>query len=147
VKQLLNEVPQKPQSFKDAWFPIIKKEGPINMTTKSATFKKPKPCEPANKAKSSMLSTAEEPRLVNQLVSQNATNDQCSSVLGTPSTTVQMVAPVISQTDTTAQLLDTGNNTADSNNLGTTHLQGGKSCIGKLLSPSFPLNLIFQCVR
>ncbi|XP_004956435.1 uncharacterized protein LOC101759939 isoform X2 [Setaria italica] len=130
VKQLLNEVPQKPKSFKESWSSTIKKEGPISMTTKSATFKKPKPCEPANKAKSSILSPAEEPRSVNQLVSQNATNDQCSSILGTPSTTAQMIAPVISKTDTTAQPFATGNNTADSNNLGTAHLQGGKSCIG-----------------
>nr|TKW32342.1 hypothetical protein SEVIR_2G163600v2 [Setaria viridis] len=130
VKQLLNEVPQKPKSFKESWSSTIKKEGPISMTTKSATFKKPKPCEPANKAKSSILSPAEEPRSVNQLVSQNATNDQCSSILGTPSTTAQMIAPVISKTDTTAQPFATGNNTADSNNLGNAHLQGGKSCIG-----------------
>jgi hypothetical protein len=146
VKQLLNEVPQKSKSFKDSWSSIIKKEGPISMTTKSPTFKKPKPCDPANKAKSCILSTAEDPRLVNQLVSQNATNDQCSSILGTPSTITQMVAPVISKTDTEAQSLDTGYNTADSNNLGTAHLQGGKSCIGKLLL-LFPASHFSMCRR
>ncbi|CAN6173798.1 unnamed protein product [Urochloa humidicola] len=131
VKQLLNE-PQKPKSLKESWSSIIKKEGgPISMTTKSATFKKPKPCEPANKAKS----PAEELRVVNQLVSQNVTNDQCSSILGTPSTTAPMVAPVISKPDTIAQPLATGNNTADSNNLGTAHLQGGKSYTGELKKP------------
>ncbi|CAN6217113.1 unnamed protein product [Urochloa humidicola] len=131
VKQLLNE-PQKPKSLKESWSSIIKKEGgPISMTTKSATFKKPKPCEPANKAKS----PAEELRVENQLMSQNVTNDQCSSILGTPSTTAPMVAPVISKPDTTAQPLATGNNTSDSNNLGTAHLQGGKSYTGELKKP------------
>ncbi|CAN6195370.1 unnamed protein product [Urochloa humidicola] len=131
VKQLLNE-PQKPKSLKESWSSIIKKEGgPISMTTKSATFKKPKPCEPANKAKS----PAEELRVENQLMSQNVTNDQCSSILGTPSTTAPMVAPVISKPDTTAQPLATGNNTSDSNNLGTVHLQGGKSYTGELKKP------------
>ncbi|XP_066374441.1 ASI1-immunoprecipitated protein 2-like isoform X2 [Miscanthus floridulus] len=74
VKQLLNEVPQKPKFLKESWSSIVKKEGPISMTTKSATFKKPKPCEPANKAKSSVLPSAEEPRVTNQLVSYNVTN-------------------------------------------------------------------------
>ena len=101
MKQLLNEVPQKPKNLKESWSSIIKKEVPISMTTKSATFKKPKPCEAANKAKSS-ITLAEEPRVANQLMSQNVTNDQCSSILGTPSTTASMVAPVISKTDTLA---------------------------------------------
>ncbi|CAD6340085.1 unnamed protein product [Miscanthus lutarioriparius] len=74
VKQLLNEVPQKLNFLKESWSSIVKKEGPISMTTKSATFKKPKPCEPANKAKSSVLPSAEEPRVTNQLVSYNVTN-------------------------------------------------------------------------
>ncbi|CAL5090719.1 unnamed protein product [Urochloa decumbens] len=131
VKQLMNEVPQKPKNLKESWSSLIKKEGPISMTTKSATFKKPKPCEPAIKAKP----PAEELGVVNQLVSQNVTNDQCSSILGTPSTTAPMVAPVISKPDTTAQPIATGNNTADSNNLGTAHLQGGKTYTGELKKP------------
>ena len=127
MKQLLNDVPQKPKILKESWSSLIsKKEGPISMTTKSATFKKPKPCEPANKAKSSILSPAEEPRATNQLVSQNVTNGQCSSILGPPSATASMVAPVL-KTDTTAQLLSTRNNTGDSNNLGAVHVQGGKN--------------------
>ncbi|XP_066369129.1 ASI1-immunoprecipitated protein 2-like isoform X2 [Miscanthus floridulus] len=130
VKQLLNEVPQKPKFFKESWSSIIKKEGPISMTTKSATFKKPKPCEPANKAKSSVLPPAEEPRVTNQLVSHNVTNGQCSSILGPPSATASMVAPVLLKTDTTAQLLSTRNNMADSNNLGAVHVQGGKNSLG-----------------
>ena len=142
MKQLLNEVPQKPKFLKESWSSIIKKEGPISMTTKSATFKKPKPCEPANKAKSSILSPAEEPRATNQLVSQNVTNGQCSSILGPPSATASMVAPVL-KTDTTAQLLSTRNNTADSNNLGAVHVQGGKNSLGKFPSPPFPLHVIF----
>ncbi|KAF8663600.1 hypothetical protein HU200_055322 [Digitaria exilis] len=126
VKQLLNEVPQKPKSLKESWSSILKKEAPISMTTKSATFKKPKPPEPANKAKSSISPPAEEPKLANQLGSQNLASDQCSSILGTPSTT-SVVAPAILKIDTTAQPLATGNNTADLNNLGTAHLQGGNS--------------------
>lgn len=123
VKQLLNEVPQKPKFLKESWSSIInKKEGPISMTTKSATFKKPKPCEPTNKAKSSVLSPAEEPRVPNQLASHNVTNGQCS-ILGPPSATSSMVASVL-RTDSTTQLLSTRNNTVDSNNLGSVHLQG-----------------------
>ena len=137
MKQLLNEVPQKPKNLKESWSSIIKKEGPISMTTKSATFKKPKPCEAANKAKSS-ITLAEEPRVANQLMSQNVTNDQCSSILGTPSTTASMVAPVISKTDTLA----TGNSMADSNNLCTAHLHGCKSYIDKFPCPLLSMHLI-----
>lgn len=140
VKQLLNEVPQKPKILKESWSSILKKEAPISMTTKSATFKKPKPPEPANKAKSSISPPAEEPKLANQLGSQNLASDQCSSILGTPSTT-SVVAPAILKIDTTAQPLATGNNTADLNNLGTAHLQGGKNYIGNFL---FPLDPIFN---
>ena len=143
MKQLLNDVPQKPKFLKESWSSIIKKEGPISMTTKSATFKKPKPCEPANKAKSSVLPPAEEPRVTNQLVSHNVTNGQCSSILGPPSATASMVAPVLLKTDTTAQLLSTRNNTADSNNLGAVHVQGGKNSLGKFPFPPFPLHVIF----
>lgn len=137
MKQLLNEVPQKPKSLKESWSSIIKKEGPISMTTKSATFKKPKPCEPANKATSSIFPLAEEPKLANQLGSQNVASDQCFSILGTPSTT-SVVAPAISKIDTAAQPLATGNNTSDSNNLGTAPLQGGKNYIGNLFLPWIP---------
>lgn len=134
MKQLLNEVPQKPKFLKESWSSIInKKEGPISMTTKSATFKKPKPCEPTNKAKSSILSPAEEPRVPNQLASHNVTNGQCS-ILGPPSATSSMVAPVL-RTDSTTQLLSTRNNTVDSNNLGSVHLQGGKKYLDKFPSP------------
>jgi len=144
VKQLLNDVPQKPKILKESWSSLIsKKEGPISMTTKSATFQKPKPCEPANKAKSSVLPSAEEPRVTNQLVSYNVTNGQCSSILGPPSATASMVAPVLLKTDTTAQLLSTRNNTADSNNLGAVHVQGGKNSLGKFPFPPFPLHVIF----
>jgi len=143
VKQLLNDVPQKPKILKESWSSLIsKKEGPISMTTKSVTFQKPKPCEPANKAKSSILSPAKEPRATNQLVSQNVTNGQCSSILGPPSATASMVAPVL-KTDTTAQLLSTRNNTADSNNLGAVHVQGGKNSLGKFPFTPFPLRVIF----
>lgn len=143
MKQLLNEVPQKPKILKESWSSIIKKEGPISMTTKSATFKKPKPCEPSNKAKSSILSPAEEPRVTNQLGSHNVTNGQASSILGPPSATTSIVAPVLLKTDTTAQPLSTRNNTADSNNLGAVHVQGGKSSIGKLPPLPRPVHVIF----
>ncbi|XP_062201726.1 ASI1-immunoprecipitated protein 2-like isoform X2 [Phragmites australis] len=139
VKQLLNEVPQKPKNLKESWSSIIKKEGPVSMTTKSATFKKPKPSEPANKAKSSILSTAEGPRVVNPLVSQNVSNDRCTSILGCPSVTTSMVAPVLSKADTTAQHLATGNNMSDSNNLSTAHGQGGKNSLGNSELKKLPL--------
>uniref|UniRef100_A0A0A9DJ57 Zinc finger PHD-type domain-containing protein n=1 Tax=Arundo donax TaxID=35708 RepID=A0A0A9DJ57_ARUDO len=130
VKQLLNEVPQKPKSLKESWSSIIKKEGPVSMTTKSATFKKPKPCEPANKAKSSILSTAEGPKVPNPLVSQNVTNDRCTSILGYPSDTASTVAPALSKVDTTARHLTAGNNMSDSDNLSTAHGQGSKNSLG-----------------
>ncbi|RLN35258.1 uncharacterized protein C2845_PM03G30460 [Panicum miliaceum] len=138
VKQLLNEVPHKPKNLKESWSSIIKKEGPISMTTKSATFKKPKPCEPANKPKYS-ITLAEEPRVANQLMSHNVTNDQCSSILGTPSTTASMVAPVISKPDTTAQVLATGNSELKKPLLaklaGSTMLPNAERSSGGILGP------------
>lgn len=136
VKQLLNEVPKRPKNLKESWSSIIRKEAPISMTTKSATFKKPKPSESASKAKPSILSPVEEirhaekTRVTNQLINHNVTNDQCSSILGVPSTTASIVAPVLSKADATVQPLTAGNITTDSNNLGTAHVQGGKNCNG-----------------
>ncbi|KAJ1265341.1 hypothetical protein BS78_08G069300 [Paspalum vaginatum] len=131
VKQLLNEVPQKSKNLKESWSSsIVRKEGPISMTTKSATFKKPKPSESADKAKSSILSPAET-RVTNQLMNHNVTNDQCSSISGVPSATASIVSPVLSKADTTAQPLATGNIMVDSNNLGTAHVQGGNNELKK----------------
>ncbi|TVU50462.1 hypothetical protein EJB05_01834 [Eragrostis curvula] len=130
VKQLLNEVPQKPKSLKESWTSAIKKEGTMSMTTKSPTFKKPKPCEPANKAKPSNLSTAEGPMMTNPLLSPNATNDGGTSILGCPSATASAAAPVLSKSDTSAQHLASGNNMSDSNNLSTAHGQGSKNSHG-----------------
>ncbi|KAG2633908.1 hypothetical protein PVAP13_2NG253800 [Panicum virgatum] len=138
VKQLLNEVPQKPKNLKESWSSIIKKEVPISMTTKPATFKKPKPCEAANKAKSS-ITLAEEPRVANQLMSQNVTNDQSSSILGSPSTTASMVAPVISKTDATSQPVATGNSELNKPVLaklaGSTILPNAERSSGGILGP------------
>jgi hypothetical protein len=134
VKQLLNEVPQKPKNLKESWTSVIKKDGPVSMTTKSTTFKKPKPCEPANKAKSSGLSTVEGPRVANPLVSQKVTNNRCSSILGYPSATV---VP-LSRAEITAQHLASGNNNiADSSSLNATH--GQTNFLGKFFSPMMPL--------
>ncbi|XP_062203574.1 protein PARALOG OF AIPP2-like isoform X3 [Phragmites australis] len=130
VKQLLNEVPQKPKNLKEAWSSALKKEGPISMTTKSTTFKKPKSFEQANKAKSSILSPAKEPRMTNPLVSRNVTNDRGTSILGCPSATASMVATVPSKTDTTGQHLATINNMTDSNYLCIAHGQGVKNSHG-----------------
>ncbi|KAL6651984.1 hypothetical protein ACP70R_010909 [Stipagrostis hirtigluma subsp. patula] len=130
VKQLPNEIPQKPKNSKEPWSSIIKKEGAISMTTKSATFKKPKPCEPANKANPSILSPTEEPRIMNPSVSQNVKNDRGTSILGCPSATATIVGTVPSKDDVTAHHLGTTNNSVESNNLSIAHGQGGKNSLG-----------------
>jgi hypothetical protein len=108
----------------------------VSMTTKSATFKKPKPCEPANKAKSSVLSTVEGPRAANPLVSQTLTNDRCSSILGCHSTATVIPA----RAETTSQHLASGNYMADSSSLSTVH--GQKNFRGKIhFLPSCPLHV------
>ncbi|KAK3139732.1 hypothetical protein QOZ80_5AG0389010 [Eleusine coracana subsp. coracana] len=133
VKQL-NEVPQKPKIVKESWSSAIKKEGAVSMTTKSATFKKPKPCEPTNKGNSSTLPTAEGPRVANPLMSQKVTTDRCASILGCPSSTATVVPPILSRAETTAQHLPSGNSMAD-----TAHRQGGKNLLGnsELKKPLF----------
>uniref|UniRef100_A0A0E0F4T6 AIPP2-like SPOC-like domain-containing protein n=1 Tax=Oryza meridionalis TaxID=40149 RepID=A0A0E0F4T6_9ORYZ len=55
VKQLLNEVPEKPKTFKDSLSTPMRKEGPMGILAKSASFKKPKCFEPVNKAKPSTV--------------------------------------------------------------------------------------------
>ncbi|KQJ86829.1 uncharacterized protein LOC100846635 [Brachypodium distachyon] len=117
VKQLMNEIPQKPKTLKDLLSCNMKKEGPTSFSTKSASFKKPKPREPANKAESSILPPAEVPILMNSPVSRNVNNDSGTSILGCPSITGSVV-PVQSKTESAAQCLTTGNNMADSSDLG-----------------------------
>ncbi|KAK3136470.1 hypothetical protein QOZ80_5BG0435840 [Eleusine coracana subsp. coracana] len=133
VKQL-NEVPHKPKIVKESWSSAIKKEGAVSMTTKSATFKKPKPCEPTNKGNSSTFPTAEGPRMANPLMSQKVTTDRCASILGCPSSTATVVPPILSRAETTAQLLPSGTSMAD-----TAHGQGGKNLLGnsELKKPLF----------
>ncbi|KAL6622892.1 hypothetical protein ACP70R_032771 [Stipagrostis hirtigluma subsp. patula] len=149
VKQLLIEVPHKPKNLKEPWSSIIKKEGAISMTTKSATFKKPKYCEPAIMTKSSILSPAEEQRAMNLPVSQSVTNDRGTSILGCPSATASIVGTVPSKVDTTAQHLLIGNDKADSNDSSIVHRLGGKNIPGnselnKLLLANVPGNTMLS---
>ncbi|KAL6844542.1 hypothetical protein ACP4OV_026215 [Aristida adscensionis] len=128
VKPLVNEVPNKPKNLKEPWSSIIKKEATISMTTKSATFKKPKPSEPANKTKSFISSPAEESRIMNPMINRNVTNDRGSSILGCPSDTATIAGTVPSKAETTAHHVGTANNIGDSNNLSIG--QGGKNSLG-----------------
>uniref|UniRef100_A0A0E0R746 PHD-type domain-containing protein n=1 Tax=Oryza rufipogon TaxID=4529 RepID=A0A0E0R746_ORYRU len=116
VKQLLNEVPQKPKTFKDSLSTPMRKEGPMGILAKSASFKKPKCFEPVNKAKPSTV--------MNPLVSENARNDILTSILGSRSLTGSVTVPVHSKAQSSAQHLNKGNRMADSNILGTSGGEG-----------------------
>lgn len=123
MKQLVNEVPQKPNNMKDHIPFLAKKEGPVGILAKSPFFKKPKSCESANKAKSSILPPTEESKVVNPPVSHNVTSDRDTSILGCPSVTASMTTQVSSKEESKAQHLTTGN-------LSTTHGQGGRNSLG-----------------
>uniref|UniRef100_A0A8R7UIT2 AIPP2-like SPOC-like domain-containing protein n=2 Tax=Triticum urartu TaxID=4572 RepID=A0A8R7UIT2_TRIUA len=116
VKQLVNEVPQKTKTLKDQLSCSMRKEGPTSFSTKSASFKKPKTCEPANKAKS--IPPAEELSVMNLPVSRNVSNDRGTSILGCPSITGPLAFPVQSKAESAAQRLTTGNNMSASSNSG-----------------------------
>lgn len=118
VKQLVNEVPQKTKTLKDQLSCSMRKEGPTSFSTKSASFKKPKTCEPANKAKSSIIPPAEEPSVMNLPVSRNVSNDRGTSILGCPSITGPLAFPVQSKAESAAQRLTTGNDMSASSNSG-----------------------------
>ncbi|KAF7060635.1 hypothetical protein CFC21_067415 [Triticum aestivum] len=118
VKQLVNEVPQKTKTLKDQLSCSMRKEGPTSFSTKSASFKKPKTCEPANKAKSSIIPPAEELSVMNLPVSRNVSNDRGTSILGCPSITGPLAFPVQSKAESAAQRLTTGNNMSASSNSG-----------------------------
>ncbi|XP_015617437.1 ASI1-immunoprecipitated protein 2 isoform X2 [Oryza sativa Japonica Group] len=122
VKQLLNEVPQKPKTFKDSLSTPMRKEGPMGILAKSASFKKPKCFEPVNKAKPSTV--------MNPLVSENARNDILTSILGSRSLTGSVTVPVHSKAQSSAQHLNKGNRMADSNILGTSGGEGARSFLG-----------------
>uniref|UniRef100_A0A453LMI1 PHD-type domain-containing protein n=1 Tax=Aegilops tauschii subsp. strangulata TaxID=200361 RepID=A0A453LMI1_AEGTS len=118
VKQLVNEVPQKTKTLKDQLSCSMRKEGPTSFSTKSASFKKPKTCEPANKAKSSIIPPAEELSVMNLPVSRNVSNDRGTSILGCPSITGPLAFPVQSKAESAAQRLTTGSNMSASSNSG-----------------------------
>ena len=118
VKQLVNEVPQKTKTLKDQLSCSMRKEGPTSFSTKSASFKKPKTCEPANKAKSSIIPPSEELSVMNLPVSRNVSNDRGTSILGCPSITGPLAFPVQSKAESAAQRLTTGNNMSASSNSG-----------------------------
>ncbi|XP_006663986.1 uncharacterized protein LOC102709889 isoform X1 [Oryza brachyantha] len=121
VKQLLNELTQKPKTLKDSLSCPTRKEGPMGILAKSASFKKPRSFEPVNKAK---LST------VNPLVSENARNDILTSILGSSSLTGSVAVPVHSKAQSSAQHLNKGNKMADSNTLGTSGGEGARNFLG-----------------
>uniref|UniRef100_A0A0E0MLY5 PHD-type domain-containing protein n=1 Tax=Oryza punctata TaxID=4537 RepID=A0A0E0MLY5_ORYPU len=108
VKQLVNEVPQKPNNLKDHLSFLTKKEGPVGILAKSPFFKKPKSCESANIAKSSILPPTEESKVMNPPVSHNVTSDRDTSILGCPSVTASMTTQVSSKEESKAQHLTTG---------------------------------------
>jgi hypothetical protein len=111
----------------------MKREGPMGLSTKSASFKNPKTCEPAIKAKSSIIPPAEELTVMNLPVSQkaqNASNDRGTSILGCPSITGPMASPVQSKAESAAQRLTTENNMANSSNLGVSSEQGAGNAPG-----------------
>ncbi|XP_006663990.1 uncharacterized protein LOC102710931 isoform X2 [Oryza brachyantha] len=130
VKQLVNEVPPKPNNLKDHLSYLAKKEGPVGILAKSPFFKKPKSCESGNKAKSSLLPLNEESKVMNPPVSHNVTSDRVTSILGCPSVTASMTNQASSKEESKAQHLATGNNMGDSNNLSITHGQGGRCSLG-----------------
>ncbi|KAF0887974.1 hypothetical protein E2562_006896 [Oryza meyeriana var. granulata] len=121
VKQLLNEVPQKPKTLKDSLSCPTRKEGPMGILAKSASFKKPKSFEQVNKAKHSTVT--------NPLLSENARNDILTSILGSCSLTGSMAVPVPSKEQPSAHL-NKGNKMADSNILGTSGGEGARSFLG-----------------
>ncbi|KAG8048508.1 hypothetical protein GUJ93_ZPchr0009g1316 [Zizania palustris] len=130
VKQLVNEVPQKNNNLKDHSSFIMKKEGPMGILAKSPFFKKPKSCEATIKAKSLILPSCRESKVINPAVSRDVTNDRGNSILGFPSVTTSMATPPLAKEESTAQRPSTGNNIADSNNLSIAHGQGEKNSLG-----------------
>ncbi|KAF0887960.1 hypothetical protein E2562_006885 [Oryza meyeriana var. granulata] len=108
VKQLVNEVPQKPNNLKDHLSFLMKKEGPVGILAKSPFFKKPKSYESANKAKSLILPPTEESKVMNPPASHNVTSDRGTSILGCPSVTASMTTQDSSKEESKAQHLTTG---------------------------------------
>ncbi|KAM0912614.1 hypothetical protein ACQ4PT_012689 [Festuca glaucescens] len=146
VKQLVNEAPQKTKTLKAQLTSSMKKEGPMGLSTKSASFKKPKMCEPAIKAKTSIIPPAEELTVINLSVSRNASNDRGTSIIGCPSIAGSIAFPVQSKAESAAQRLTTRNNTANFSNLGVANEQGagnipGNSELNKPLLAKAPVSV------
>uniref|UniRef100_A0A0D9UY56 PHD-type domain-containing protein n=1 Tax=Leersia perrieri TaxID=77586 RepID=A0A0D9UY56_9ORYZ len=121
VKQLNDEIPQKPKTLKDSLSCPMRKEGPMGILAKSASFKKPKSLDLVNKAKPSTV--------INPSVSGNARNDILTSILGSRSLTGSVAVPVPSKAQASAQHLNKGNTMANSNILGTC-VESAKSSLG-----------------
>lgn len=150
VKQLMSEAPQKTKTLKSQLTCSMKSEGPMGLSTKSASFKKPKTCEPAIKAKSSIIPPAEQLTVMNLPVSRNASNDSATSILGCPSITGPMAFPAQSKVESAAQRLTTGNSTTNSSNLGVANEQGagntpGNSELNKPLLAKAPVSITSTC--
>ncbi|KAM0851073.1 hypothetical protein ACQ4PT_052660 [Festuca glaucescens] len=145
VKQLVNEAPQKTKTLKAQLTCGMKKEGPMDLSTKSASFKKPKTRKPAIKEKTSIIPPAEELSVINLPVSRNASNDRGTSILGC-SSNAGSIAFVQSKAESAAQRLTTGNNIANSSNLGVANEQGagnipGNSELNKPLLAKAPVSV------
>jgi hypothetical protein len=108
----------------------MKKEGPMCLSTKPSSFKKPKTCESAIKAKTSIIPPAEELTVINLPVSRNASNDRGTAILGCPSIAGSIAFPVQSKAESAAERLTTGNNTATFSNLGVANEQGAGNVPG-----------------
>ncbi|XP_047047495.1 uncharacterized protein LOC124652519 isoform X2 [Lolium rigidum] len=146
VKQLVNEAPQKTKTLKAQLTSSMKKEGPMCLSTKPSSFKKPKTCESAIKAKTSIIPPAEELTVINLPVSRNASNDRGTSILGCPSIAGSIAFPVQSKAESAAERLTTGNNTATFSNLGVANEQGagnvpGNSELNKPLLAKAPVSV------
>ncbi|XP_051186861.1 ASI1-immunoprecipitated protein 2 isoform X2 [Lolium perenne] len=146
VKQLVNEAPQKTKTLKAQLTSSMKKEGPMCLSAKPSSFKKPKTCESAIKAKTSTIPPAEELTVINLPVSRNASNDRGTSILGCPSIAGSIAFPVQSKAESAAERLTTGNNTATFSNLGVANEQGagnvpGNSELNKPLLAKAPVSV------
>lgn len=146
VKQLVIEVPQKPQNMKEPLSLITKQEGPMSTHAKLTSFKMPNSSELVSKGKSSILLHAEEPRMMNSVMSQNVTNKRGTYISGYPTGAASMLVPVPSKAEFAAQHL---NKRKKMDNLGIACGQGGRNFHGILPFPFLSLldYALFLCCR
>ncbi|KAM3276844.1 hypothetical protein ACQJBY_044940 [Aegilops geniculata] len=124
VKQLVIEVPQKPQNLKEPISLIAKQDGPVITLAKSTSVKKPNSRESVSKGKCSILLDVEEPRMMNSVMSRNVTNKRGTSISGYPSVAASKLVPVPSKAESAAQHLNKQNKM---DNLGIAYGQDGRN--------------------